>query len=44
MAPAFTDISVDPGTTYYYVVRAVDPSNLESVFSNEASATTPAGP
>jgi fibronectin type 3 domain-containing protein len=40
-APAFTDMSVNPGTTYYYVVTAVDPGNLESVKSNEVSATTP---
>jgi len=39
-AAAFTDVSVAPGTTYY-VVTAVDSGNLESVFSNEASAVVP---
>ncbi|PYT68404.1 MAG: hypothetical protein DMG39_21320 [Acidobacteria bacterium] len=43
-APAFTDISVASDTTYYYVVTAVDPGNLESVNSNEVSATTPPQP
>jgi len=41
MATAFTDISVAPGTTYYYIVRGVDPGNLESINSNEVPATTP---
>jgi len=31
-------------TTYYYVVTTVDQHNLESVNSNEASATTPPQP
>jgi len=43
-APAFTDMSVASGTTYYYVVTAVDPGNLESINSNEVSATTPPQP
>ena len=37
-ASAFTDTTVVHGTTYYYVVTAVDASSLESVFSNEVSA------
>jgi fibronectin type 3 domain-containing protein len=40
-APAFTDLTVAAGTTYYYVVTAVDPGNLESIKSNEVSVTTP---
>jgi fibronectin type 3 domain-containing protein len=35
---------VATGTTYYYVVTAVDGSGHESVFSNEASAVVPAAP
>jgi len=38
---SFTDISVSPGATYYYVVRAIGPGNLESVNSIEASVTVP---
>jgi FG-GAP-like repeat/Putative Ig domain len=38
---SYTDSSVAGTTTYYYVVTAVDAGNLESVNSNEASATTP---
>jgi len=40
-ASPFTDTTVASGTTYYYVVKAVGPTNVESVVSNEASATTP---
>ena len=35
---AYTDTSVAHGTTYYYVVRAVDANGMESVKSNEATA------
>ena len=35
---SFTDTAVTAGTTYYYVVRAVDISGNESGNSNEASA------
>ena len=35
----YTDNSVNNGTTYYYVVSAVDTSDNESGTSNEASAT-----
>jgi Abnormal spindle-like microcephaly-assoc'd, ASPM-SPD-2-Hydin len=38
---AFTDASVNLGTTYYYVVTAVDSTGSESVFSNETSAVIP---
>ncbi len=38
---AYTDNSVQAGTTYFYVVTAVDASGNESAFSNEASAAVP---
>jgi fibronectin type 3 domain-containing protein len=34
----YTDVNVSSGTTYYYVVTAVDTSGLESVYSGEVSA------
>ncbi|HXJ17542.1 MAG TPA: choice-of-anchor D domain-containing protein [Candidatus Polarisedimenticolia bacterium] len=37
----FTDTSVQSGTTYYYAVTAVDSSNVESTYSNQATATIP---
>jgi fibronectin type 3 domain-containing protein len=37
----YEDSSVQPGQTYYYVVTAVDSSNVESTYSNQASATIP---
>lgn len=37
----YTDTQVQSGLTYFYVVTAVDSSNTESVYSNEASATIP---
>lgn len=37
----FTDTTVQPGQTYYYVARAVDSANNESANSNQASATIP---
>lgn len=40
-ATAFTDSNVQSGTTYYYVSTAVDSNNVESGYSNEASAPVP---
>lgn len=40
---AFVDGGVTNGTTYYYVVSAVDTSSNESGLSNEASATPQGG-
>jgi Abnormal spindle-like microcephaly-assoc'd, ASPM-SPD-2-Hydin len=40
-ATIYTDTSVAAGTTYYYVVTAVDGNGLESGYSNQASATIP---
>jgi hypothetical protein len=37
----YTDSTVTGNTTYYYVATAVDSSNNESVFSNEAQAIVP---
>lgn len=38
---SYTDTSVSNGKTYYYVTRAVDSNNQESVNSNEAVAVIP---
>lgn len=38
-----TDTGLTNGTTYYYVVAAVDATGNESAYSNEASATPTAG-
>jgi fibronectin type 3 domain-containing protein len=40
-AVGYSDSTVVDGTTYYYVVTAVDPSNVESVDSNQATAVIP---
>jgi fibronectin type 3 domain-containing protein len=40
-APGYTDKTVQAGTTYYYVSTAVDVSNVESAYSNEAIAVVP---
>jgi len=40
-ALAYTDSTVQNGTTYYYVTTAVDASGIESVYSNQAVATLP---
>jgi len=37
----FADTSVTGGTTYYYVVTAVNSKGVESVYSNQAVATVP---
>ena len=37
----YTDSTVTAYLTYYYVATSVDENGLESVFSNEASATVP---
>jgi Abnormal spindle-like microcephaly-assoc'd, ASPM-SPD-2-Hydin len=37
----YTDGTVQGGTTYYYVVTAVDSSNVESGFSNAVTANVP---
>ena len=38
---SYTDSAVQAAQTYYYVSTAVDSSNLESAYSNEASASIP---
>ncbi len=38
---AYTDTTVSAGTTYYYVVTAVDSSSKESGYSNETKAVIP---
>ena len=38
---AYSDQSVQPGTTYYYVVTAVDSQGRESSYSNEISVVVP---
>lgn len=37
----YTDTGVQSTHTYYYVVTAVDDNGLESVYSNQTSATIP---
>jgi len=39
----YTDSSVQPGYTYYYVTTAVNLEGQESVYSNQAQATIPTG-
>jgi len=41
-ALTYTDTTVSAGSTYYYVVTAVDSAGVESVFSNQVSAAIPA--
>ncbi len=38
-SPDYTDTNVVNGTTYYYVVTAVDTGGLESIYSGEVSST-----
>jgi len=40
-ATSYTDSSVQAGQTYYFVVTAVDSSNVESAYSAEVSALIP---
>jgi hypothetical protein len=40
-ALAYTDTTVQSGTTYYYVTTAVDASGNESIYSNQVSAPIP---
>jgi hypothetical protein len=40
-ATAYSDASVQAGLTYYYVVTAVNSSNVESAYSNEVTAVIP---
>ena len=37
----FTDTGLQSGLTYYYVVTAVDSNGVESVYSNQATASIP---
>lgn len=37
----FSDLSVSAGSTYYYVVTAVDSAGVESSYSNQAGAVIP---
>ena len=37
----FIDSTVQAGETYYYVVTALDSSNVQSTYSNEVSVTIP---
>jgi len=39
--PTYTDAGVTSGRTYYYVATAVDWSNRESAYSNQAKAVVP---
>ena len=38
---AYKDNSVQSGQIYYYVTTAVDSSNVESVYSNQVTASIP---
>jgi fibronectin type 3 domain-containing protein len=40
-ATGYSDHSVQAGQTYYYVVTAVNSSDVESAYSNEVSAAIP---
>jgi Abnormal spindle-like microcephaly-assoc'd, ASPM-SPD-2-Hydin len=41
LTTSYTDASVASGTTYYYVSTAVASNNLESAYSNQATAAVP---
>ena len=38
---SYSDTAVATGTTYYYVITALDSSGMESAYSNEAAVTVP---
>lgn len=38
---SYTDLTVQPGKTYYYTLTTVDGNGVESGFSGEVSATIP---
>jgi fibronectin type 3 domain-containing protein len=40
-AASFTDTSVQPGQTYFYMTTAVDKKGRESKFSNRVQVTLP---
>ena len=40
-APTYTDASVQPGRTYFYMTTAVDKKGRESKFSNQVQVTLP---
>ena len=41
-SPAYSDATVAAGQLYYYVVTAVDSSNIQSAYSNQVSVSIPA--
>jgi hypothetical protein len=41
LTPSFTDTTVAPGQTYYYVVTEIDTSGNQSAYSNEVTAVIP---
>jgi fibronectin type 3 domain-containing protein len=40
-ATTYSDTTVQPGNTYYYVVTSVDSNLVESAYSNEVTAAVP---
>ncbi|MFZ3216972.1 MAG: choice-of-anchor D domain-containing protein [Candidatus Acidiferrales bacterium] len=40
-SPSYSDTTVADGQVYYYVVTAVDSSNIQSAYSNQVSVTIP---
>jgi len=41
MGTSYMDVAVEAGSTYFYVVRAVDKTGIESTNSDEVKAITP---
>jgi fibronectin type 3 domain-containing protein len=39
--PAYTDDTVQAGSSYYYVVTAINDSGIESFYSNQVQAVIP---